>query len=57
MGCETQIESQEYMQDVEKWIDQQVEQALNDIEQVERNDGAMLVRVAKNFEHAINMYR
>ena len=42
---------------VDDWFQDEVEQALSDIERVEDNDGAVLVRVAKKFAKAIDIHR
>lgn len=39
------------------WIQDRIEQALNELEVVEENDGAILVLIAKKFAKAIPMSR
>ena len=39
------------------WVRDQIEQALSDIQQVEENDGAILVLVVKDFATALNIQR
>lgn len=57
LGCEAQNPSQESMQDVHNWIQEQVEQALNEIDRVDENDGAVLVLVARRYGQGITMNR
>ena len=45
------------MEIVDDWFQDQVEQALSDIERVEDNDGAILVSVAKKFAKAMDIHR
>ena len=56
-GCGTQKKQQECITDVDKWIEDQLRKALNEIVRVEENDGALLVLVAKTFPHATSMNR
>ena len=58
MGCEKQNLPQESKEIVYDWIQDRIEQALNEIGRVEENDGAILVLIAKNFARAtvVNRY-
>ncbi|CAD6571107.1 MAG: hypothetical protein ASARMPRED_004203 [Alectoria sarmentosa] len=52
VGCEKQNLPQESKEIVYDWIQDRIEQALNEIGRVEENDGAILVLIAKNFARA-----
>lgn len=57
MGFESQNQPPEIVKDIDKWIPDQIEQALNEVERVEKNDGAVLVVVAKKFANMITVNR
>ena len=56
-GCESQNPSQKRMDEVYSWIQDQVKRALNEIDRVEDNDGAILALVARKYAKAITMNR
>ena len=56
-GCEKQDQPQERMKAVHDWIRDQIEQALDEIEQVEENDGRILVLIAIKYAKEITMNR
>ena len=45
------------MKDVENWTIDQIAQALKEVERVEKNDGAILVIIARKFAKAVTMSR
>lgn len=45
------------MKSVHDWIRDQIEKALDEIEQVEENDGRILVLIAKKYAKEITMNR
>lgn len=57
VGCETQNAPPETPKIIHNWIQDHIEQAMNEIDRVEENDGAILVLVAKKFAKAITMNR
>lgn len=58
VGCEKQNLPQQSKEIVYYWIQDRIEQALNEIGRVEENDGAILVLIAKKFAKAtiVNRY-
>lgn len=57
VGCETQNAPPESMKPVQNWMEDHIDQALNEIDQVEENDGAILVLAAKKFAKAVTLNR
>lgn len=56
-GCQNRNQLEESMEIIDKWFQDQVQQAMSDIERVEENDGAVLVIVAKRFANTISIHR
>lgn len=45
------------MEIIDNWFQDQLQQAMSDIERVEENDGAVLVIVAKRFANTTSIHR
>lgn len=56
-ACEARNEPQESMDYVRGWVENQIRQALDEIERVEENDGAVLILVAKEYLNDITTRR
>ena len=56
-GCSKAQEPQEHIEMVDDWFQDQMEQALDDIQRVEENDGAILVIVDRKFAKGMDIRR
>ena len=55
VGSGAQNETEDSMTKIRKWIQDQFKRALKEIQQVEDNDGAIAVLVARNFAPEITL--